>query len=249
MPKIYYNKKIPADEHTLSLLHFDDPNNIVKDECGRTWYTSGSPTISTDNAIFGKALQLPNNSAQASAFGIAHFLESSDPITLGGSDFTVDCWALHVRTSYNPYFSGLFAFYDQKNNSTWRITPEMCNNGAFLINLNNNAAVEIMTVPSSFFDVMHHFAFVYQHGLSRLDFYLDGGLQKTFSITLNAHTYQYLRIGAINYESGNTTWCGTFDEFRISDCARWTANFTPPTEPYELGEHIETRSIELSEVN
>ena len=58
MPKIFYNKMTPVstDENTLALLHFDDENDVAKDECGNEWTVYGSPTITTTNAKFGKCL-------------------------------------------------------------------------------------------------------------------------------------------------------------------------------------------------
>ena len=44
------------DEYTKVMLHFDDDSDPWKDECGNTWTITGSPTLTSDNAVLGKAL-------------------------------------------------------------------------------------------------------------------------------------------------------------------------------------------------
>ena len=74
--------------------------------------------------------------------------------------------------------------------------------------------------------LMHHFAMVYHSGLT--SFYLDGVSGGSSA------TFFPIQLGAVTnnlYFSGGDSTC-FYDELRISNIARWTANFTPPTVPY-----------------
>ena len=63
-----------------------------------------------------------------------------------------------------------------------------------------------------------------------IDGYLKGeGLLK--SSILPSYS---LRLGGQNRRDGDPLYSikSKIDEFRVSDIARWTSNFTPPTKPY-----------------
>ena len=86
------------------------------------------------------------------------------------------------------------------------------------------------------------YAIVYDTGTFL--FFVDGILIDSLTYTSFNPTQTWtLYIGGNAYAKGNAStspnsglngFVGTIDEFRISDgIARWTRNFTPPTEPYE----------------
>ena len=52
------------DEHTLSVLHFDNENHITKDECGNTWdiLEAKSDKLYSQNGKFGGCLDFTNDS-------------------------------------------------------------------------------------------------------------------------------------------------------------------------------------------
>ena len=81
------------DEYTKAMLHFDA--DAVTDECGNTWNTSGSPSISASPAKFDKALQL-NGSSYIYSSGIA----------LSNQPFTIDFWAYPTSSSNSPQAIG-----------------------------------------------------------------------------------------------------------------------------------------------
>lgn len=83
--------------------------------------------------------------------------------------------------------------------------------------------------------VWHHVAFI-KNGSSYYGF-VDGILDlsnsgQTDLGTQNTNSY----IGWTETKSGESHFplIGYIDEFRVSNIARWTANFTPPTAPYTI---------------
>lgn len=74
----------------------------------------------------------------------------------------------------------------------------------------------------------HHYSQIRNSGYINL--YLDGFLKAQKNVgskSLYCGKYNY-----IGYVPGGTKIYGIMSEFRISDIARWTSNFTPPTKPY-----------------
>lgn len=75
----------------------------------------------------------------------------------------------------------------------------------------------------------HHIAFVSHLGTVTL--YIDGVFKQSASIKSVSFPSMDFTIGGRT--TGTSVPNGNYlDEFRISDVARWTSNFTPPTKPY-----------------
>lgn len=77
----------------------------------------------------------------------------------------------------------------------------------------------------------NHFALVYNSSNGTVKGFLNGRLDFTrtsMTGTIVANQYQYVGFNATN---GGYMY-GFLDEFRISNTARYSANFTPQTEPY-----------------
>ena len=53
------------------------------DECGNHWRTSGSPSVTSTNAAFDKALYCPSGS----------YIQSLEHLLFGGDDFSIGFWA------------------------------------------------------------------------------------------------------------------------------------------------------------
>lgn len=67
---------------------------------------------------------------------------------------------------------------------------------------------------------------------SQLRLYVNGVLQSSMSFTFSLQSNQPFFIGYEKAGSGNLPFNGYIEEFRVSNIARWTSNFTPPTKPY-----------------
>ena len=157
---------------------------------------------------------------------------------LGGSDFTIDFWA-YIKSSSTEI---AWALYPPSGDS--RRLKLMYYSGKVQCWYNSGNSVLYSTSSSS--NKVAHYAFVWQQNLRKLSGYIDGTL--VGSITTNVFSTVADSSIAFNQYSQNGA-CDYFDEFRISNCARWTENFTPPTAPYVLQteNRLVTKSIEVAE--
>ena len=64
-------------------------------------------------------------------------------------------------------------------------------------------------------------------------FFENGVLVSTDESDLVPELTEYPTIGMYQWTGGNQFFSGYISEFRVSNVARWTSNFTPPTEPYD----------------
>jgi subtilisin len=87
----------------------------------------------------------------------------------------------------------------------------------------------------------HHVAGVFNKGTGEMRLYLDGQNfgGPTYSPTINNST-ESLRVGRGYWIEGDTLK-GAVEEVRISDVARYTGPFTPPTSPFTCDAH--TRAL------
>ena len=231
MPKIYYNKFIPAstDENTLALLHFDDENDVAKDECGNEWTVYGSPTVQTDANVFnGRPSLWLNGSSYLKTDGIllpqTFTVEariktgSTVPSTsqiLGQHRYgsTID-WGFII-------WSGTLAFDSGFKRNTTMITP--------------NANTEY-----------HLAACVDSSNVLRC--FVDGVSVAQVTVSETRYNRSAFTVGAS--ENPSLYFSGYIEFVRISNICRWTENFTPPTAPYvlQMEDRLVTKSIEVAEV-
>ena len=155
-------------------------------------------------------------------------ISSSDDLDLSWSDFTIDFWVKFnsiknnvgfvSNTDQNASDSGYWTFTYNWNiyfaSTTWIGSWNSCN-----INIPWNPII----------NNYYHIAYVYYLGKMHIyiDWYeLTNGLCTVMTSSLD------LIIGKL-LGSIDTTIDGYIDEVRISKwIARWTENFTPPSEPY-----------------
>lgn len=205
-PKLY-------DEHTLLLLHGEDLTD--SSIYGKT-ITNNGVTVSTAQSKFGGKSLYFN--------GSANLLFDLEQL---GDEFTIDWWencesgALsRFSSEYTPDGSigGILfgymgtAVYATNVNGAWNII-----NGTTMLSVTAGSWV--------------HWAFVRKDGT--LKAYRNGIL---FASTNMSGTLSHLGNKAVvgDYRQGDHSYFkGYMDEFRISDVARWTSDFTPPMEPYK----------------
>ena len=212
------------DANTILLLHCDGTNGSTSfpdsSALNHTVSAGGTAQVSTANFKFGTGSFTP---------GSGNLTCSSAPeFNFGSSDFTIDFWAAVANVT------------GFKTAVTKRPAG---GNGSFLIMLNANNWQFYASSAGATFDIIngtnfgtmstglpfHHIAVVRQG--STFTGYLDGvGTVLGTSAAAIQSNALVLSIGADN--NATQSIGGNMDEIRISNVARFTANFTPPTLAY-----------------
>jgi len=208
------------DSYTKLLLHCNgtDGSTTFTDDSGTSKTVTSVGTAQIDTAVskFGGASGLFDGDSDYV------YTSSHTDFAMGTGDFTVDYWAKFASSSLQDIW--WIAYSD-----------------GFGVRMNRAGQTNKMSLlmaGSTWFDISytidttawHHFAFV-RTGTNLLVF-IDGTkvLDTTSSANLVCNTD--VLIGTGNYGSGYY-FNGQLDEFRISKgIARWTSDFTPPTEAY-----------------
>ena len=198
------------------------------------YYINGN-SATTNLGSFGT---ISNSGVIATPNGLLYFNGSSkldlDPYNFGSSDFTVDWWEYVTDSSSESRFcnayttntsqcGGLLFGYNGTLTyaSTNTVGPSWdLINGTAMINNNLNEWV--------------HWAFVrsgttltsYKNGVKYASTTLSGTLGYSSS----------LKMSVGDYRAGDPSpFIGYMNHFRISNCARWTSDFTPPNKNIEYG--------------
>lgn len=208
-----------------SLLHFNNPNNLTKDEGKKfAWQVDGA-TADTDGK-FGSAIDLTSGKRLVAN-------KKWDIIQAG--DFTVDFWVkVHSNTSSGRFIStrksqhmaDALEFYLY---SSGDIFPQIAFMGSTDWVFGENTGMGFVAL-----DKWYHIAVVRQD--DNFYFFVDGRVvwNESHSGSLYVSSdNSNITLGAY-YSSSNVS----LDEFRISDEALWTSDFTPPTHETLIGKYI-----------
>jgi hypothetical protein len=218
------------DEATTLLLHFEGANastTINDDARGRLGGVRipqpagiAAAQITTGNFKFGASCFQPTaNTGRAAYWNCTDF-------DFYAQNWTIDFWYFrfttglaglvtkrNTTTSYSPFVlfdnSGVLTLYMSLDGSTWAVNNLTC--GTIPLNAWTHIALVMRNQT----------IYVYMNGVLQNSAALSGGLW------VNNDLFD---IGGNSDSTGVTP--GLFDEFRISDTARWQANFTPPSAPY-----------------
>ena len=183
------------------------------DLCDNEWTVYGSPTISSDVSKFGKSLYLNGSS----------LIRTTNDYTLGDTDFTIDAWVNILQyCDRSDTGRAIFNF----NSNTWHIAVFYGGQMSWQQNIGGAYIQTNAAVPKN---EWHHIAVTHRKSANLTSLYLDGALQSTLNETITMLTGK-LTVGLHAYQT--RYFIGYLDEFRISNCARWTENFTPPTAQY-----------------
>lgn len=191
-----------VDQYTISLLHFEDG---LKDECGNTWTATGNVVVSADQKVDG-------NSSLFAPEG-AYIKSTNNKYVFGSGDFTVDFW-MYYQSGYSGVSSA------QNSNIGIVIQSDIIEFGQA-----NSYSALITKTPGFVSNKWAHYALVRKSGT--VYWFVNGILCATALGTSNMTVNQF----AINARYGSGSFPGKaayYDEFRISNIARWTSNFTPP---------------------
>jgi hypothetical protein len=149
--------------------------------------------------------------------GNGDYLETND-IVLGTDNFTVECWIYPIS------ISGESTIFNQGNSDTTGNFIFSISNGQLLFYANNSSRYfSTATIQNNQWT---HIAFSRQNNIYYI--FIDGNLDNSVSVTLD-HFGLPFKIG--DGYGGIRYFNGYIDDFRITKgIARYTANFTPPTQ-------------------
>jgi hypothetical protein len=217
----------PYFEQTKLLLRMtgtDNSTTFLDNSLSPKIITSNNGTkVVTSNSKFN------DSSAQFSNSNLS--IPSSSDFNFGTGDFTIECWAYLNNYGGNGYSH--FLSIDQQNTFTFKSYSE-----SYYLYANNSTAVS--TTISPILNAWHHLALV-RYG-QRLFIFVNGKL-KGESIIPQSNTYgstSGVLIGSANGASGEYL-DGFLNDLRVTKGqARYTVNFTPPSEHLYKNQNIIT---------
>lgn len=213
------------DSNTLLLLHMDGPDGSTTftDDVGRP-----SVTVAAVNNAQVDTAQSKFGGASAKFDGVNDWLEVTNMTTqlaeIGTNDWTYELW---FKTSDTT-----FALFDNRilngdTSGTMAILAGANGDGKISLYYDNGFRATGATTVND--NSWHHFAVVKNN--NSIQMYIDGSAYGSSYADSTSHTLNnVIKIG-VNFVSGYD-YLGHIDEFRISSTARYTANFTPPTEAF-----------------
>ena len=205
---------VPAekDEHTLLLLHCDDYSDS---SMYGIELMDKSAQVSTEQSKFGGKSMYFNGSTR---------LVMSDAkakiFDFGTGDFTVEAWIYPEEISTDNFIfsgsaDGSFFFGRQTGN--------------FNLGIGRTGVLwdSVAPVPMQA-NTWSHVAAVRSKG--QVSLYVNGNQTGPLANT-NAYSMAGF-IACIGSQGTNYYYKGYMDEIRVSNVARWTESFVPPTQPY-----------------
>lgn len=216
---------------TLALLHFDGTNGSTSfpDDTGRVWTRSGDAQISTTNPRFG--------TGSARFDGSGDFIETptNNGLAFGTGAFTIEFWIRFTGAANDPE---IITCRNMATSGGWYIRAE--SDGRIHAWEGSGADGARSTTVAVNDGLWHHYAYCREAGAPGVcRIFLDGVQQGASfnrptdysAATVNALT----RVGAwLVTAPGGNFFNGNIDELRISNTARYTANFTPPAAPFTI---------------
>lgn len=210
--------KKTTNDNIIALLHFDDTNNLIYDECGNTWTVTGTFS-SNSSGKFSRCLYMYKSSSSTK-------VDLSAYLKIPANNFTVDFWVKGTNT-----FS---------NNQNWRPIVQITDDVAVRIGVCNGSSSSYYNMTCKNNDNLlvsrstsrwDHMAIEYSFNTEQIKFYYNGVLKKTTSYTFSDLNNIRVVIGEI---VSNYTNQANIDELRICKGCVYNGSFTPPTAPYSL---------------
>lgn len=208
------------DDNTLMLLHFEDLQDSSK---YNVRLTNVGALVTGDNSKFGGKSAYFNGSTRVD-------LPQNFTFDFSSNEFTVDWWQFQ-DVSLNG--GDIFWFSSSSNQSFPKDFGIYIINGYHTLYYDSISAVNI---ASQKLNAWIHYAFVKKG--SNIYYFENGKKIYTASNSSqipNPTSYKMSVGGRSDYSQ---YFHGYIDEFRVSNVARWTENFEPPTEPYSTGSGI-----------
>ena len=209
---------------TKSLLHFD--NNIT-DESGKTWANAAS-TPFTATAKFGShAIDFTAGSDYIDT-------ADSDDWNVGSGDFTVDFWMYPTTNNISGWICGQLKSDGASSSGAWSVRFNGTTNKLNVTIVSGSTQYTAESASAYSTNSWQHVAGVRDGNTLRL--FIAGTEQATANVTgITANdSANKMAIGRAGEYNGLYARYLYLDEFRFSKgIARWTTDFTPPTEAYK----------------
>jgi hypothetical protein len=203
----------PHWDKVVALLHFDGD---FTDETGGVVTTGGALSFTTGK--FGEAVRFTRSPTPRT-------LIRKTGLNIGSGDFTIEAWVRLSSTSLN---NTIFDFRLGAGGSTLPLVES--DGGNLYVWVNNSYLIGPVTSALSASN-FKHLALVRSSGVMSL--WLDGVLVGTAEYTYDMGNAQVSIGRSMNTSTTNYDLAGDIDELRITKgVARYTENFTPPTEPF-----------------
>jgi hypothetical protein len=183
---------------------------------------TGNATISTAQSVYGGSSVVFDGTLSSLDAG------PSAVLALGSDDFTIECYVRPATSS-----AGMIASSRVLNNADLNYWQLEIISGRLEAQWRAGAIYTARTADHSLItNTWHHVAAV--RSGSTLTVYLDGiAGNTTANVSGTAVTEQYVAVGATKFTGFARSFNGYIDDLRITKgVARYTANFTPPTEAF-----------------
>ncbi len=208
------------DSNTIFMGHFNGSDgatsSIDSSPLGHAITFIGTAQIDTAQSKFGGSSLLLD--------GDSDYVSLPDNVCwdFGTGDFTIDFWARYSSMNTWPNFIDI-----DGNLTGVRVSWGNWVGGTFEVYCKGTEVA--FTLTTATLDQWYHIAVVRTSGSIKV--FVDGVLKNT---TTASGDITGLTNGVrIGYNFGvNNYFAGWIDEFRISNIARWTTDFTPPTTEY-----------------
>ncbi len=219
--------KIPLTAVTNTQLLCNFTNAGIYDSTGaHNIETLASAQISTNVKKFGSSSIYLN--------GTSYFqiVKASNLFNFGTENFTIECWFYHSAVSPGNFTTFLDQWY---NNADPYFTVQFQGTGGTTPSFYLGGRSSFIAASAVTTSTWHHMAFV-RNGTT-ISLYVDGvSVASVTSFTGNVGSgTDKLTIGAQSNSLSITGWMfiGYLDDIRITKgVARYTSNFTPPTEAF-----------------
>ena len=209
------------DANTLLLLHMDgtDAATVFEDDNGQppfvartavTVTANGNAQVDTAQSKFGGASALFD--------GTDDFLSMPSFPAIGTGEFTAECWIYFTDTN-----GGVILDFDDGKSTGIHFYLRSDEKLGFY---DGGAILDPATTtlsPSTWYHIA-----VTRQSDNYIRIYVNGTLDGTSASTYTTSIGGGFRIG----EANTVDYLGHIDEVRISNTARYTANFTAPTTPF-----------------
>ncbi len=216
----------------VALLHFDaaDGSTVFTDSSntGLNFVNAGTPTISTDESQFGGSSGLfikPGEATRADA---------DAALSLSDTDFTIEAWVFYLTSAVGTNGIGGTGTLQGSFGAWMRI---LSNNTVQIFIGRGIGPTAVITSAAISRDTWTHIAFTFVTATDTMELWIDGVSAGTTTTTLDPVATNCVIGRQYSETSGQALTDGDFegyiDDFRITKgVARYTENFTPPTEAF-----------------